>query len=329
MWAALAVALPLVLAGVLIASGVAKLRHPDDLAGWAALGIPAGLRRRWLLRAHPWGELVLGAALALLGGVLGLLAALVSLALMAVYLVMIVRVARRHDDTSCACFGAPTRVTRVTVWRNAWLTALAAGAAGVIWALPPRGGAVAAGSWGLMLGLVAAAVTVAVVMWRSPDADAPASTGADLVVPTPAEQEADYLRTRTPAIPLLRGDGEPVNLRTLTMTRPLLLLAVSETCGACRTVIAQIGQWRARLPEVDVRFLLRTPPGVGLTASAEEPQSLHDVEGNVRKSIQEWSTPTAVLFGADGMLAGGPVSGGPDIAAFIDEVDAALHDPEP
>ena len=60
----------------MVASAVGKLRRPDDLAGWAELGVPAAFRRDWLLRLHPWGELALGLALAVLGGALGLLAAL-------------------------------------------------------------------------------------------------------------------------------------------------------------------------------------------------------------------------------------------------------------
>ena len=35
----------LILAGVLVASAVGKLRHPDDLAGWAELGVPTAFRR--------------------------------------------------------------------------------------------------------------------------------------------------------------------------------------------------------------------------------------------------------------------------------------------
>src|SRR5690606_10659219 len=35
---------PLILAGVLVASGVAKLRHPESEGAWAELGVPAALR---------------------------------------------------------------------------------------------------------------------------------------------------------------------------------------------------------------------------------------------------------------------------------------------
>src|SRR5690349_6696513 len=98
------VAFPLVLAAVLVASGVAKLRTPDDLAGWESLGVPAAFRREWLRRIHPWGEIALGVALAVLGGWLGTLTSLVAVALMGAYTVLVARVAARADDASCACF---------------------------------------------------------------------------------------------------------------------------------------------------------------------------------------------------------------------------------
>ena len=170
------VALPLVLAAVFVASGAAKLRTPEDLAGWESMGVPAVLRREWLVRLHPWGEIVLGVAIALLGSWLGLLASLVAVALMAAYTVLVARVAARADDTTCACFGAQKRVTRITVARNAWLTLLAIGSAAVIWATPLVGGALALGvaDWAWLLALAVAAVTVALILW--PEAEPVAGT---------------------------------------------------------------------------------------------------------------------------------------------------------
>src|SRR5688572_15294286 len=142
---ALSIAIPLVLAAVLVASGVAKLRTPDTLAGWQELGVPGVLRREWLRLVHPWAELLLGAAVALLGGWLGLLAALVAVALMVGYTIMVARLVARRESTTCACFGSRKRVTHVTVVRNVWLTLLAIATAAVIWATPLFGGALAAG----------------------------------------------------------------------------------------------------------------------------------------------------------------------------------------
>ena len=327
----LAVALPLVTAAVLIASAVAKFRRPDDLAGWAELGVPEVLRRRWLVRAHPWGELLLGVALAVLGGILGLIAALVAVALMTAYLVLVVAARRRDDDASCACFGARRVITRVTIVRNVWLLIVAAVTAGVIWTNPLWGGALVAGAadGGWILGLVVAAATTGVILWpdRSGSASGPPNpTTASVAVDA---GELDYVRARTPAVPVTLADGTTTTLRELASQRPLLLLAVSELCGSCTPVIESAPGWRRMLPEVDVRLLLSRAPGVSRLTEFDEPQSVHDMNGYVRASIAEWPTPTAVLFGVDGLLAGGPVSGEVGVAEFVDDIYETLHGERP
>lgn len=326
------VAFPLVLAVVLVASGVAKLRTPDDLAGWEALGVPAALRREWLLRLHPWGEIALGAAVAVLGSWLGLLASLVALVLMAAYTVLVARVAARGDDTSCACFGAQKRVSRVTVVRNVWLTLLALLSTAVIWATPLVGGALATGvvDWAWLLALAVAAVTVALILW--PEAATPATTEVAAGVPVASGEgdgDGEYVRRRTPAVPVTLADGTTQNLRDIAATKALLLLAVSPLCLSCRPVIGRVETYRRLMPELDVRLLLSTAPDESTLIEHDEPQSLHDPEGYVRGSIEDWPTPTAVLFGADGLLAGGPVSGADEIDVFFDDVYESLHGERP
>jgi hypothetical protein len=333
MLVALSIALPLVLAAVLIASAVAKLRTPDSLAGWQDLGVPAALRRDWLLRIHPWAELLLGIAIATLGGWLGLTAALVAVALMAPYTVLVARVIARAESTSCACFGARKTVTRVTVVRNVWLTALAVMTAAVIWSTPLLGGALAAGipelAW--LVALAIAAVTTALVLWpeESPAAvnPAPAPLGG---AETPDDDGLlDYIRTRTPAIPVTLADGTVVNLRTLAARKPILLLAVSSMCGPCESVVARRAEWRELLPEVDVRLLLTERAVRSRLTERDEPQSLHDAEDYVAESIGYRGTPTAVLLGADGMLAAGPVTGDLGVARLVDDIYESLHGERP
>lgn len=336
MLGALPIALPLVLAAVLIASGVAKLRTPDDLAGWQELGVPAVLQREWLRRLHPWGELALGAGVALLGSWLGVLAAGVAFALMVAYTVLVARVAAQPTDASCACFGARKRVTRVTVLRNVWLAALAAASAAVIWATPLFGGALAAGvpqfAWLVSLGV--AAVTTALVLW--PDSQQDEVSGRTVPAPglsspvvTGADDDLDYIRSRVPAVPVTMADGTVVNLRKLAERKPVLLLAVSMSCGWCEPVYAQRERWRELLPEVDVRLLLTQAPQDSGWTEREDPQSLHDVEEYVRGSISDWATPSAVLLGADGLLAGGPVTGDRAVAGFVEDIYESLHGERP
>lgn len=326
----LSVAFPLILAAVLMASAIGKFRHPDDISGWAEIGVPRPLRREWLLRVHPWGELVLGLAVAVLGGALGIIAAIVAVLLMAAYTWLVVRTVKRTDDASCACFGARKPVTGVTVVRNVWLTVVAVAAAATVWPTPLLGGAAAGAvlGWQWPVGLAAAAVTVAVILWPETAGRSPAPAAEPALV-VPGGDDLEYVRTRTPAVPVTTADGAVHNLRTLAAQKPILLLAVSPTCGACEAVIAKAPEWRALLPEVDVRMLLRTSPEDGTMVELEEPQSLHDPEGYVSGSIRDWATPSAVLLGMDGMLAGGPVTGVDDVSEFVDDVYESLHGERP
>lgn len=324
--AALTVSLPLILAAVLIASGAAKLRHPDDLDGWRELGVPGPLRQGWLLRLHPWGEILLGLALAFLGGVLGVAAGVVAIILMGAYTALIVAALRRTPDASCACFGEQAPVTGWTVARNVWLTVVAVATTCTIWAAPLLGGAVraAAGSWWWVLALVVAALTVFVIMRREPAAAAAAPTAP--AQPVTAGDDLDYIRIRTPAVPVTLADGTVVSLRNLAERRPILLLAVSETCGTCTPVIESIDRYRELLPEVDVRFLLMRAPEDSELTSTTEPQTLHDPKQYVAGSLMDvLRTPTAILVGADGWLAGGPETGAEPIEAFVQDIYESLH----
>lgn len=326
--------LPVTLAVVLLASAIAKLRTPDDLVGWAELGVPGPLRRQVLLRLHPWGELALALGLLVLGGFLGLILALVATVLMTGYLWLVARAFRESrasgEDASCSCFGARRQITRVTVARNAWLTLLALATASIIWTVPLVGGAIFVGvsNWAWLVATAAAAFTTALVLW--PDSATDDSPGPVRSAPAFADSladadELDYVRTRTPAVPLQLANGTTVNLRRLASSRPTMLFSVSEACGGCEPVVARLPVWRTLLPEVDLRLLLASEPDAAAWTEYSEPQSLHDPQGYVRGSIADWPTPTVVLLGIDGLLAGGPVSGATEIESFISDVHESLH----
>ena len=339
MTAAWTVGPTLIVVAVLIASGIAKLRMPDDASGWEALGIPAGLRRSWLIRLHPYGELLLAAVLLLVGGPLGIPAAAVAVLLFAAYLVLVWRAKRKTPDASCACFGERRPITSRTLVRNGWLLLVSLASLATIGSAPLWGGVLRAAvpEWAWILVIAAAVVTTVLV--REPGsvpaaADVRSATddGRPLAGDGPVDdgELEDYLRTRTPAVPVQLGDGTTMNLRDLSAQGPILLLAVSETCGSCTAVIERIDEYRALLPEVSVRFLLQNAPANSALTSSEEPQTLHDPHRYVSGSIADsWYTPTAVLLGADGMLAGGPVAGAEKIAEFVGDVYESLHGERP
>ena len=197
------------------------------------------------------------------------------------------------------------------------------------WVNPLWGGPLAAfGSvgWEWMVVLVAVAVTVVLTMW--PQQETPVTVEAPAAGPDDGEP-LDYVRTRTPSVPVTLADGTEVSLRALSMTQPILLLAVNPGCAPCAEVMARLPEWRALLPQVSVRLLLTLKPEVSAHAEHAEPQSLHDPYHFVRDSIADWATPTAVLLGADGMLAGGPVTGYRAISVFVDDIYESLNGERP
>jgi hypothetical protein len=109
------------------------------------------------------------------------------------------------------------------------------------------------------------------------------------------------------------------------------MLFVSEFCGSCQPVIESVDRYRELLPEVEVRFLLSGEPDQELSlASVVEPQTLHDPHHYVADSIVDNpATPTAILFGMDGLLAGGPEVGSNAIDAFVDDIYESLHGERP
>lgn len=209
----------------------------------------------------------------------------------------------------------------MTVLRNLWLTALAVTAFPAVAAAPVAGGVLFEldrTSWLAVVVAAVSAITTAFVVWRGPAPSAQPEA-------TPAEIPDDYVRARTPDVPVTLADGSTARLRELAARRPILLLALSEGCGSCELTLSRVPVFREALPPVDVRLLLtRTPEHSRLTELAE-PQSLHDSTGYVRGSIADWRTPTAVLLGADGMLAGGPVSGAEAIQSFVADIKAELQ----
>ena len=317
---------PLLLSFVLALSGVAKLRAPrSSAAAFDALEVPGPFSSSLVRRGHPWLEVALAVALLTLPGGWQLAAAAVVLALLVVYLWLIVRALSSADPVDCACFGAigSDRVTRWTVLRNAWLVLL--GVIGVPVAMSDASvlaRLVELGSEAWWLAAVAAGVvTIALVMAR-PDQSAHASE--DVTASSAAGQD-EYLRRQTPHVPVSLADGTTVSVRALAQHRPQLLVHVSELCGSCSATVEAVPGWREVLPEVDVRLLLRSGVDSSPWASVNEPQTVHDLAGYAAVTMEMPRTPSAVLLGVDGLLAGGPVTGPDAIRAFVEDIAHELE----
>jgi hypothetical protein len=321
---ALAIA-PAILAVVLVVSAVGKLRSPAASAqAFTALRVPPRLAGPLIVKALPWVEIVLGVALVVIGGWVGVIVSLAVLALFCAYLVLVVRARGFETDVDCACFGSmgPGRITTLTVWRNAWLLALAVASVVVASSGDALLSRVVDGTtpWEWLAAAAAAAVTAVLVLGPgSASPAAPASEGVGEL----AVEEGDYLRTRTPALPVMLGDGSSTTLRRLADERPQLLLYVSESCGSCEPVIEAVPAWREQLPQLDIRLVLRFGPESSTLSSTVEPLSVHDTEGLLYETF-DLRTPSAVLLGADGLLAGGPIIGNIAVPEFVDDIREEL-----
>ena len=311
---ALLASLTLVLA--LAVSGVAKLRsdEPAD-AAFEALRAPRALRRPVVVQGLPWLEIALAVALLLVPHPLSVVVTAVVLLLVLAYLVLVIAVLVRGDDVDCQCFGAlgSGRVTGSTAARNGLLV-VAAG-----WAFAD---AVAGHSFvqrasdltrfdlAWVMSALLLAGTAALVAWPG---------GGPVDAPLPAVDE-DGQRRGIPFIQLTESSGEVTSLPALAMLRPVLLVALSPTCAPCAEVSAVIGDWPEQVPEVDVRVVT----GPGLEPLPQWPGAvLVDPEHQLR-SVLGMYRPSAILLGADALVAAGPVVGPDEVLALFDDIRADL-----
>jgi hypothetical protein len=317
---------PTILAVVFLVSAWGKLRAPEASSqAFSTMRVPAPLSTPFVVRALPWVEVALALALVITSGALGVVAAAGAVALVAAYLWLVVRARGFEEDVDCACFGSlgASRVTRLTVVRNVWLLILSL----VTFVLAVADGSVVSrvtdgrSPWWWLIAAAAAAATVVLI------AGLP-GTGAERADATSGElavDEGDYVRMRTPALPIMLGDGSHANLRQLSQERAQLLLYVSEGCGSCQDVIAAVPNWREDLALLDIRFIVRQGPEASSLTSPSEPRSLHDTEGLLNQSFDMRATPSAILLGADGLVAGGPVIGRDPVMEFVDDIAAELR----
>jgi len=319
---------------VLVVSGAGKLRAPDSVdSGFTSLEVPGRLDTAFVRRLVPWVEVALGLWLLLATGPALVLVAVLVLLLFVAYLVLVVRAVRRPEPVDCGCFGAlgDSRVTRVTVWRNAVLVLSAvlcvvAGLRGV----GVIGGVVDGSALPWVASAALSAAVAALVTYRAPvpDAGSAASFEGSTDAGADAGADAGYQRRLTPRAEVLTEDGRLVLLSEQSRTAAHLLVFLSPGCGPCRRIGPQLGQWGADLDPVSVRAVV-----------SAQPQSLADMPylaGHayfdpfaLARTAFGVGTPSAVLLGTDGMLAGGPVQGEDDVTAFVAELTERLREEDP
>ena len=312
----------LALAAVLIVSGVAKARDVRATRdAFDALRVPGFIPADAAATALPWIEIVL-AILLLLSPAGWLVPVTVALVLLMLSYTWIVARALGFDEpVTCSCFGSLGRhdIDRTTLGRNVLLVALAAAA---VWFAADGGSAPAAfadldgdGWWALGAAAAAAAVAVLVV-GGSPARTATVFDGELL----------DYERQPIPYAVLTMRDGRTATLVELATTQARLLVVLNPHCGPCVRTAEKLDGWAAQLdPAAGVLAVYPDEPSaVGATEHARE-LAVSEPELNLRRLFAV-GTPAAVLLGADGFLAGGPVAGEDNVAEFVAEVLAAVSE---
>ncbi|WP_165807068.1 TlpA family protein disulfide reductase [Nocardioides currus] len=307
------------LAAVLALSGASKLRAREETEdAFASLRVPAWMPRRLGAAALPWLEIALAAGLVASPSRILVVVAIAAAVLMATYTLLVARALTFDEPVTCACFGrlGGHRVDRLTLVRNVLLTGLGAWAVEVAaggGSVPGAAGALDRPGWAA----VGAAVVVALVA-------ALVAAGGRPVEGAYGDAELDYQRTPIPFARLDFPDGTSQSLRDLASTGARLLVFLSSGCGSCIRVSEHVDDWSARLaPAVDLvtvytsgttEFLHHDPDLVAL-----------DPDATVRAVFNIPSAPAAVLLGADGLLAGGPLGGRNDITQLVEDVLAELE----
>ena len=327
-----AVLAPLSLAAVLALSGVAKLRDAEStLSVLRLLRLPQALTRPWVATALPWGEIALAALLVLApSGAVAWVVAVATLGLMLTYLVVVARAMGFDPRPACGCFGriGDQSISTRTVVRNVVLVAFGL----VVVALAAAGrstvgilGDLGSSGWWWVVGAVAVAALAVLVSGRAltdEKAHEPAAAASRRVT----EEEDEYVPEPTPLAALTDPDGAQHTLWSMSQVRPQLLVLVNCLCGSTVETIEAVPRWAARLPAVDVKLVFSTVERMRSTPELPTDDAWTDHGGVTWSILGLTRSPSAVLLGVDRMIAGGPVDGVADVAAFVDDIADALSE---
>lgn len=324
------VIVPLVLAGVLGSSAAAKAGRGSSLREIIAnLRLPAWVLPGWLARAIP--ALELGLAVGLLAPWLPVftVAAAGTLALVVAYWALIARGLTITPRPECGCFGrvGDHRISWRTLLRNTLLVAAAGAALGLAssghttWSLLSTA---SVGDWTwLALTTMACLVTGLVLAGARSEPPDEEAAGPPEAGEPPADD--DYVRTPTPQLVLHDPTSGPVTLDELSAKRSQLLVFVNCYCVSTKEVMADIEGWHERIDPVDVRMVFSVPIAEQFVGSPP-PRTLVDHRGLAWQALGLRRSPSAVLLGVDGFLAGGPVSGPVEVQEFVELVEETLRE---
>lgn len=331
MTAAVHLAATLVLAGLLVWSGVAKLRgHAGTVAAVQGFGLLPPSWAPAVARLVPVAELLVAGGLLLARPPLLGLAAWVGVLLMGGFTALVGVSLARGVTPACNCFGqiSSEPISARTLARNLGLLVLAVGVAlgsrgspGLIRALLSSSG------MQLLLVLTLAGAT-AVLVWLAVR-DKRLRTQVETLRRELEDWQERGARAVAPDIPQARltsPDGRELMLSELVAERAQLLVAVSPTCGACKDLVPVVPQWQQALAqELDVK-LLSTGRAADIAQAYGQVgvEVLADADGAAFTSLRIGGTPSAVLLGTNGKVAAGPALGAESILELVTAIIQAI-----
>lgn len=332
-----------ILSLVFVVSAFGKFADlPGTASGLRSLQIPFPKAHRALAATTPTAELLIAIGVWLPWRPLAAVASFAGLVMMLIFTVVIARALRFPDAVHCSCFGtlgSPT-VTTSTLARNITLSAAALIAflfallspglyPGISLIIDPLS------TFLLVALLIVAALLTHLILGGtnrlageaddSPAKPATSATGAAHDEET--EEELDYLRTPIPYATLFDANDEPHTLRELASTHAVMLFFLSPGCGACTLVSPHIAQWKDELdPTVRVITVFTSELASLPEAMKNEvgETAMQEKKGEVAQLFELHGRPSVVLLGADGLLAGGPVTGTNKVKQFVEDVREQL-----
>lgn len=330
---------PIILAAVLIFSGLAKRSDPASTHSMMRLlRLPAFVANLQVARVLPWTEIGIAALLLTPWWWTYAVGALAALVLFLVFLVIIARAMTFDPRPTCGCFGrvGDHRINGKTVTRNVVLVALALVSGWIAVRGSSGTGLLAdfsANDWLWLLLAVALAAVTWFVLGAPPtgpsrkDRKAQREHEARRAVEAQAQEELDYVRTPIPRGVLVGPDNETSSLQALARQQAQLVVLANCWCGTTVATIDRLPEWRERLPQLGVQ-LVHTLRPFDEPRLAGQPATWWDPGGQLYEAVKAGASPAAVLLGADGLLAGGPVNGEDAIAQFVDDIAAELSEAE-
>lgn len=343
----------LVLAVLFATAGAAKLA---DRGGSKRAALEFGVPPRLvggLAVALPLAELAIaGALLVPDSAAYGAIAAFV---LLVAFCVVIGSSMAQGRSPDCHCFGqlhsAPAGPA--TLARNVILAAVAAVTAVLAWSDPGPSPLAWLGDLGdtalvavtaaaLIAVLAAAGVSLAIHLLRAhgrllvrfEDLEARlGSRGAPLVVEHQMPQAGLPVGSQAPAFELASAGGDAVSLADLLEPgHPLLLVFADPECGPCRVLMPDVAAWqRDHGGELTIAVIEAGAEDDARRIAKRNRLSgvLVDGDETVAQAFEAYGTPSAVLVGPDGLIAGPVAQGAAAIQALVGRALAQHVDADP